>query len=335
MRALLVSGPDQFGMADVPAPRPARGEVLVAIRAAGICGTDLHVASGAFGQFPRIPGHDVCGVVDEVGEGVATTRLGQRVTIDPAACCVRSAPASAGQAVEACWACASGRTHLCDDGTYLGIHVDGAFCDRVAVPALRAVSLPDELSDVAATVLEPVTVALHLKQRIADREGKVLVIGAGPIGLVAGFLLSASGREVTLVEPVEARRQLAEALGLQCLRPSDVTSVRDASVLVEASGHASAGPLLLMAARRGSTIVLIGGATELPGREILTRELEVRAVKGGRGLYDKAIQWAQNSSFDLERLVSHRFAFEDAERAFRETMARPGEIFRSVLLTDA
>lgn len=318
MRALCIVAPGRIETAHLPEPRPGPGEVRVRVTAAGICGTDLHLFEGRFGTLPLIPGHDVAGSIEAVGPGVPPDRVGERVTIDPAGCCLRAAVA-----VDPCPACRRGATHLCDRASYLGISEPGAMAERVVVPAARAVPLPAAVDDPSATALEPVAVGLHLLEQVADRPGAALVIGGGPIGIIAALLLQMDGRAVRLIEPLETRRRLAAAMGVACAAaPESIAGRCPEALLVETSGHPSAGPLIARAVRPGATVVLVGGDTPIPGVLILTRELEIRAAKGGRGLYPEAVQRVASGALAPGRLVSHRFAAAEAARAFEAACDR-------------
>jgi len=327
MRAIVIEKPGLVVVKELPDPMPDRGQVLVRIRAVGLCGTDLHLYQGVFGQFPLIAGHDVAGVIEGVGSGVEPGRVGQRVTIDPAGCCLRAAVP-----VELCPACRRGDTHLCREATYLGMSVPGAMVELIAVPAVRAVPLEKNVSDEMATVLEPVVVALHLKEKIADRPGDALIIGGGPIGIAAGLVLQQDGRRVTLSEPLAIRRALAQRMGIATvITPEEIRSELPVSLIVETSGHPSATATMVQAAQKGATIVLAGGATDIPGIVILTRELEVRAAKGGRGLYPEAIALVAAGRLPVDRFLSHRFPAAKAAEAFALASQRRDEVTRAVI----
>ncbi len=327
MKALEIPEPHRIRVVELPDRPPGRGELRVRLVAGGLCGTDLHIFDGLLGGYPRIPGHDVVGVVDELGQDAEPELLGRRVTVDPAGCCLRAAVP-----VEPCGACRRGATHLCDERTYMGITAPGAFAQYVVAPSARAVPLPDSVDDATATVLEPVAVALHLEEQIADREGSVLVLGAGPIGLVAAALLQRAGRQVTLSEPLPERRETARVWGLTDVRsPENVDGSLAPRVIVEASGHPSAGVTIERAASPGSTIVLVGGATDIPGFLILNLELEVRAAKGGRGLYPEAVDLVRRGVVEPGRLVSHTFSAHDAQEAFSYVTANRSIVSRAVL----
>lgn len=327
MKAIQIDRPGRVSVVEIPRPRPAAGEVLVEISAAGICGTDVHLYQGRFGSLPQIPGHDLCGVIKEAGAGVSPDLVGRRVTIDPAGSCLNS-----GRRQARCDLCGRGRTNLCRHGTYLGMSEPGGMQEYLRVFPERTVELPGTVSDETATVLEPVAVALHLVEKIRDRPGPVLVIGGGPIGIVAALLLMLEKRDVTLSEPLAGRRALARQMGVEAVIPaSAVHAEMDVSVIVETSGHETATDSMLAAAAPGATIVLVGADTEVPALHILTRELEVRAVKGGKGLYAQAVRLAAEGRLAPGRLISHAFPARDAALAFEQSAKQPNEVTRSVL----
>ena len=327
MQAIQITTPGTIDIIEMPQPSQGPGEVTIRITGAGICGTDVHLYSGLFGEFPVIPGHDLAGVIESVGEGVTPEQIGTRVTIDPAACCARSAiPRTP------CAACQRGATNLCEHGSYMGVSATGGMTEYVTVPEARAVPLPDNLADDTATVLEPVVVALHLIEKLKDRPGNALVIGGGAIGIAAGLLLQLDGREVVISEPLESRRQLIRRMAFEKVAaPNEIGHFGPMPIIVETSGHPSAIETITAHAAGGATIVLVGGDTTIPGIVILTRELEVRAVKGGCGLYPEAVRMTAEGQLDLKPLISHRFHARDAARAFRQAADHPGQVMRVFL----
>ncbi|MDI9469831.1 MAG: zinc-dependent alcohol dehydrogenase family protein [Bacillota bacterium] len=217
MLAVYYDGPGKLALRMVPRPEPGPGELLVRIAACGICGTDLHIYSGAPGAAPvvapRILGHEFSGFVETLGPGVTGFRPGKQVTVDPNDNC------------GACPPCRGNLPHFCTAMRGIGTTVDGAFAEYCVVPAKQALPVPDSVSLLAAAMTEPVACCLHGIDRAAIRPGDdVLIIGAGMIGLLMLQLARLSGAVRTVVlEPLAARRQQAEALGatlvLDPLRP--------------------------------------------------------------------------------------------------------------------
>lgn len=284
MKALVIVEKRRAEVVDVPDPEPGSGEVSIAISHVGLCGTDLHVFDGAFGVFPMIPGHDAVGRVTAVSGPEASKLLGRLVTIDPAACCARAA-----LPVPLCPACRRGATNLCDRQSYMGISVPGACAEIVVIPSARAIPLPDGVNPIEATCMEPLTVALHLRERIADTPGDAAIFGAGPIGLAIARILSRE-RRLRVIEPDGARRAFARAEGCSAVFTPEELPLPLPPILIDASGHPSVADTVERHASPSTLIVLVGGPLELSGRTVLTRELQIRAVKGGRGLYPEALE---------------------------------------------
>lgn len=331
MKGIQIREPHHLELVDLPDPEVGPGEVMVRILKAGLCGTDIHLYEGHFGNFPIIPGHDAVGIIEKVGEGVSSKLIGSRVTIDPASCCLRSS-----LPVSLCPACERGDTHLCIHGTYMGISEMGALRELVVVPEKRVIPLPKEIDDISATNLEPVAVALHLLEKISGRSGSALVIGGGPIGIMCALALQEKVETVWLSEPIEKRRTLANDLGVQnIVSPLQLDENFKFKMIIEASGHYTAIDTILKNSMPGSTIILVGGGIDIPGVIILTRELEILAVKGGKGLYPEAISWSILKKINLQLMVSHIFPARKAEEAFYTASQKKSDVTRAALdMTD-
>lgn len=324
MKALAIVERRRAEIIDLPRPEPGPGEVCVAISHVGLCGTDLHVFDGAFGIFPMIPGHDAVGAVSMVGYGVQESLVGSMVALDPSACCTRAALPTA-----PCPACRRGATNLCASQSYMGISAPGACAEYVLIPAARAIAVPSSVGALQATCLEPLAVALHLKERITDTQGAVVIFGAGPIGLAIALVLGRD-RAITLVEPSEGRRAFARGEGCRSvLDPNELPNPLPA-ILIDASGHQSVARIIESRAESSSLIVMVGGPMELSGRTILTRELEIRAVKGGRGLYPESLDLIRHG-LDTSRWTTAVVKLEQAPAFFSEWLRSTERPFRTAL----
>lgn len=205
MRAYRLHGIGDFRMEEVPCPAPKPGEVLVRVKAAGICGSDIPriYQTGTY-HFPTIPGHEFAGVIEETGENVDPEWKGTRVGIFPLIPCYTCGP------------CMDGRYEMCRNYGYLGSRQDGGFAEYAAVPAKNLIALPADVSYEEAAMLEPMAVAVHaIKRAAVSRTDRIVVLGLGTIGLfVLMFLTEAGYKNLSVVGNKEFQRRTAMKLGL-------------------------------------------------------------------------------------------------------------------------
>ena len=230
--AKLAPGPGHVAYADRPDVVAGPGEVVIDLLAAGICGTDLHIEAGEYPSVPPVTmGHEFCGVVAELGDGVDPAWLGARVTSE-------TFYSTCGH----CRWCRSGRPSICAERRSIGTHVDGAFAPRVRVPARNLHRVPDGLSDRAAAICEPLACVCNSLSDPAsvDAGDEVLVIGPGAIGLLAAQVARANGGRVHVRGTAhdEARLELARSLGFETSTADRPFAGEAPDVVVECSGAA-------------------------------------------------------------------------------------------------
>lgn len=205
MKAYRLHGIGDLRLEEVPCPAPKPDEVLVRVKAVGICGSDIPriYQTGTY-HFPTIPGHEFAGLVESVGEDVNPEWKGSRVGVFPLIPCYDCGP------------CRAGQYEMCRSYGYLGSRQDGGFAEYVAVPVKNLIRLPDSVSCEEAAMLEPMSVAVHAIRRIAaHREDRIVVCGLGTIGLfIVMFLLEAGYRNIFAVGNKEFQRRTAVKLGL-------------------------------------------------------------------------------------------------------------------------
>ena len=323
--AKLAPGPGNVGLAERDERIPGPGEVAISVRAAGVCGTDLHIEVDEFASLPPVTmGHEVAGVVAAVGEGVDASWLGARVVCETyfSTCGV-------------CEWCRDGRPNLCPERRSIGSAVDGGFALQVIVPARNLHRIPDWLDEHAAPLAEPLACVCHcLCDLNAVVPGdQVLVTGAGPIGLLAAQVARAFGGEVLVTGLAHDTTRLAaaRALGFDTEVADDPKAFTrfeprlGADVVVECSGSAGGATACLETARRGGRYVQIG----VFGRQVtvpldLVFEKELVVTSGFASTprsWRRAVSLIERRSVELKPLVSDVVPLTEWERAFADLRA--------------
>lgn len=325
MQAAYFAGPRRLQVRPVPVPSPGPGEVLVQVRACGLCGSDLHQFEGRWEQPPFVPGHEIAGVVSARGEGVDRWQPGDRVCVEPFLYC--------GQ----CRYCLAGRYLHCPKMGFLTLTADGGFAEYVTCPAYGLYRLPEALDFEAGALAEPLAVAVHAA-RVAGvgAADEVLVLGAGTIGLLSAAVARAFGsRRVALSarHPFQARAAgdlgLLEVLSADpALLAAQVAALFPAgpSVVLETVGSAhgtfqQAVDLAGVLAR----VALVGGNTgpvdsfdfgPLSAKELTVYGSGAYAQLGTRRDFDLALDLLADEPDRYARLITHRFDLPDVQEAF-------------------
>jgi L-iditol 2-dehydrogenase len=318
MRAAVLREPGDVVLEERPIPQPGPGEVLVRVRAVGVCGSDTHYYEhGRIGRFvveaPLVLGHEAAGEVTDLGPGVTRLVVGERVSIEP------------GVPDLTCGQCLAGRYNLCPSMRFFGTPpVDGAFAEYVVVHEAFAHPVPSSVGDDAAALLEPLSVGIWacMKARVTAGS-RVLITGAGPIGLVSVQAALAFGATEVVVSDVNpVRLALAKELGATTVLDARETSVtaldRPPEVLLECSGHPPAIGQAIRALDRAGRAVLVGmGGDEImvPLSVIQEREIELTGTLRYAGTWPRAIALIASGRIDLDRLVTGTYRLEQAEQA--------------------
>lgn len=324
MKAAVLYGPGDIRYVDVDDPRPGPGEVLVRVRYASVCGSDVHrVMGGSAYYYPLIPGHEFA------GEVVGGASSGRRVTVIPLVPCRR------------CEYCATGSYNLCDDYSYLGSRRDGGFAEYVAVPAENLLPLPDAVSFEEGATVEAAGGALHVVRTAGIRPGAtVAVFGAGPIGLCAlQWALIGGADQVIVVDPMASKLELARELGASAVvdpregsaseAVRELTDGRGVDVALELSGTPAGQRESLASLRKRGTAVFYGISHQglpLPDEvvdRILRYELSLRGAWNADFSPTRTNDWRMALHFiasgrlRTRPLISHRFPLSDVAEVFR------------------
>lgn len=313
MRALQLVAPGQHRVVDLPDPSPGPDDIVVDVKASGICGTDLRIVAGDYGHtsFPLVIGHEFGGTVRAVGENVTAFAPGDLVGADPNVYCGR------------CEWCRRRAVNLCADLTAIGVTRTGALAEQVSVPARLAVRLPASLDAETAALIEPLSCVLHAMDRgdvLADRS--MLVYGAGAIGLMVLITALAKGLTVMVAEPHDRRRDRALALGAAAA-VEDVAALGAGAAfdyVLDASGSTAAIADGLSRLRPRGTLIQMGvapTAATLPFSPYHLYEKEWRIVGSNSvaDCYQAAAGLMPRIAEKMRSLVTHRLDLEDFAEA--------------------
>jgi D-arabinitol dehydrogenase (NADP+) len=326
MRASVITKPYTLETQELVAPNVGPGEVRVRVAAAGVCGTDLHLYGGHFDPvFPLVPGHEIAGIVDQVGAGVLDVLEGDRVALDPVITC------------GTCHHCQRGMRHHCTRFQALGVTRGGGFAEYVIAPAANVYNVGSMDLEVAAFAEPLGCVAWGIKRLKPEPATKALLFGAGPIGLLLMQALLVSGlSEVTVVEPNLERRNLAVQLGAKlAIEPHAelTTQLRDLEpygfdVVTEATGAPKVISQLPQYATPGGKILYYGVApddakVEISPYEVFRRDLTILGSFSLLGTLPMALEWLASGRVKVKPIISHRLPIEDLKLAL-EYKDHPG-----------
>ena len=318
MKAAFCPAKETVEVREVEAPAPGPGEVLVRVRACGICGSDLHFYHGELPSPPHIsPGHEFSGEVAALGEGVTGFETGQRVVVEPIRSC------------RTCAYCNTGRYHLCAKRALLGTFAPGGLAELVSVPAYTLYPLPDDLDFELGALTEPLAVAVHGLHiaRFAPGE-RVLVLGCGTIGLLTVLAARAAGAgEVLATYRHEHQREAALAMGAaRALKDGGNERIEEpVDVVVETVGGAA--PTLSQAlgiVRAGGRISVLGLFTQPAQINALGLMLKEVLMVGGitycrpgeQSDFDVALGILRRYPEQARAIITHRFPLEEVSQAF-------------------
>lgn len=291
---------------------PGLGELRVKVEASGLCGTDLHIASGEYPfANPGVTlGHEFSGTVVGVGEGVDAFSEGDRIVVDPNIPC------------RVCRYCHDSRPHLCENPEAIGVTRSGGLADFALLPAPQAYRVPAGLPAEAAALTEPLACALHAVDLGGLRPGeRALVLGAGPIGILCSMLLVAAGAsEVLVSEPNPHRRERIRRLGAEPLDPESVSETM-AERVFECVGRPEPMRAAVEAARSGGTVMWVGVAppdaeVAVKPYDVFSRELTIRGSYTNPYVMDRALALLASGRLDWQTIVTHRFALENFGEAW-------------------
>lgn len=337
MKQAVMTAPGQIEFRQVEAPVAGAGEVILATKRIGVCGSDIHVYHGLhpYTGYPVVQGHEVSGVVAGVGAGVEGIAVGDKMTFIPQVVCGE------------CYPCTHGMDNICESLKVMGFQTDGAGQEYFALPAEKVFRLPGDMPLDYGAFVEPVSVAVHAVRRGGGAAGKqVLVLGGGTIGNLVAQVAKAEGAAAVMITDVSdyklgkardcgidyaintAREDLNEAV-LKHFGPAR------ADLILECVGAQATATEAVAVARKGTPIVIVGVFGRKPEVDlglVQDRELSlIGTLMYQKPDYERAIELIESGQIRIEPLITHRFAFEDYLDAYHAIEESGGEYMKVMI----
>jgi 2-desacetyl-2-hydroxyethyl bacteriochlorophyllide A dehydrogenase len=307
MKAAFIESPGQIVLKDIPVPVAKESEVLIEVRASGICGTDIHIFHGEYlGSYPVIPGHEFSGIVKGIGAKVTRFKVGDRVAVEPNIAC------------DNCPACLSNRQNFCENWKGVGVTLPGGMAEYVAVPEKAAFDI-GALPFGSGAFVEPLSCVLHGVQRVAFAlADRVLILGAGPIGTLLLKAIALEGASaIDVVDKNEARLALAKKSGAAAVFSSfDSLAAEAYDVVVDATGVPAVMERTLAFARKGGSVLLFGvppakSRISLDAFAIFQKGLTILSSYTSVRNSIQAVRLLETGRIDVSSLVSHELPLKD------------------------
>ncbi|MEG6584360.1 zinc-binding dehydrogenase [Dendrosporobacter sp. 1207_IL3150] len=332
MQALVKTAPDKIEFKMVAIPHCGPRDVLIRVKAAALCGTDLHIcdwnswAQGANIKLPLILGHECCGDVEAIGSDITTVKVGDKVASETHIPCGR------------CYQCFNGQQHICSNLKLFGIHMNGCFAEYAIIPEIGARKIPTAIPYELGAVMEPLGTALRAVHEAKVSGANVVVIGCGPIGLFAVASAAALGAAtITATDISESRLETARRMGAQVTLnalQADIPKVimekisAGVDVIIEASGNAQAYEQSFHFLRKGGRMVLIGLPSKSVnlnlGKDVVFKEAEIIGIHG-RKMFET---WTQMENLlaagklNIKPAITHEFPLDQWQQGI--ALARDG-----------
>ncbi|MBP1963191.1 zinc-binding alcohol dehydrogenase family protein [Paenibacillus aceris] len=335
MKTIVCDKPNEFIWKQKSKTLKKQGEALVQIRRIGICGTDYHAFRGeqAYFEYPRVLGHELAGVIEEVEDNEYDFKVGDQVSIIPYMYC------------GSCIACRNGKTNCCTDMKVLGVHIDGGMQEYMSVP-LSALIKTNELSLDQSVILEPIAIGAHAVRRAEIREGEtVAVLGAGPIGLGVMAIAKGRGAKVIAMDVNESRLEFCRSWAnvdstvnvmnqpyetLLQLTGGDLPTV-----VLDATGNVRSMTDAFRYVSHGGRLVYVGlvkSDITFSDPEFHKKELTLlssrNATKEDFGVVMDAIQ---SGAVDASRFITHRSSFETMIDGFESWLRPESKVIKAIV----
>ena len=340
MKEVVITGPKQYEIREVPVPKPGDGEVLIQMKAAGVCGSDVHqfLGENPNAVFPRVPGHENAGVIVEVGKDVKNVKVGDHVVVDLVVACGE------------CPQCKKGRRNVCRTVKARGSAIDGGWREYFAVPEHEVFLLPEDMPFKDAALIEPFAIGGHCTTRAGIQGGEsVLVLGSGTIGAVILQTLKLKGCRVICADINDASLARAKEYGADAIVNTKTENLKDAvqkftdgagvDVIFDSACYPGSLTAVLEMGipANGATIVPMGFCTAQEGitqAMINTRELSIIGTRMSCNQFQPTIERFAKHEYQLDGMVSHYIPFSQVGQVFENIIHPPKDMKKMVIVFD-
>ena len=336
MKALVLESAYQLNLKEVPVPDTPPGYAKVRILAVSVCGSDIHAYKGnsLLLTYPRVLGHELCGIVEELNGPSDQIKVGDKVSVFPYLACGH------------CVACRQGRENCCTSLKVLGVHVEGGMARYVSVPSDALVKVPQDMDPKVAALLEPLSVSTHAVRRGQVAAGdQVLVLGAGPIGLGVAEAARVTGADVRIADISQARRDFVrERFGYQAMDPSDPdfheqlqewTHGDYPGKVIDSTGNKASNSTAINYLAAAGSLIFVGLQSDTLGLSDPAFHIREATVYASRVAQKKDFEFVLNQVLSggirADRMITDLTDLEHSKEAFESWVARGGEVFKGII----
>ena len=339
MKTVLLQAPGEIGLGEAEVPQRLANEVLIKVRSAGICGSDIGAFKGTnpLVTYPRIIGHEIAGEVIEVGAEEGDFKVGDRVIIEPYVYCGH------------CYPCSIGHTNCCENLTVRGVHIDGGMAEIISHPRHLLHKVPANIAWHLVPMAEPLVISIHAIKQGETRSGEhVLITGAGQIGLLAAQYALSIGAIPIVLDPVDERLTLAKTLGVvHTINPlqqnvleeiKTITKGRMVEVVIEASGAEPAIRGAIDYVCFAGRIVLVGWPKNdiaLPTGLFTKKELTIRGSRNSVGDFPESLRLIAEGKINVAALLTKTVTMDETPATVVDIAAHPERYLKVTCVFEA
>ncbi|MBV9489569.1 MAG: zinc-binding alcohol dehydrogenase family protein [Verrucomicrobia bacterium] len=335
MKAAIFDAPHRMHVGHWGQPALEPADVLISVRAAGICAGDLHIYSGKspYAKYPIVGGHEVCGEIAATGSNVTGLETGQLVVVEPFVSCGR------------CYPCRIGKPNCCANLRIIGVHQAGGYAEFVVAPATHVHLVPAGVPPLWASFAEPLTIAIHACRRAELRAGEgVFILGCGPIGLALIEVALARGAQVFAADVLDSRLETARTLGAEVLKSDErllervlaQTNDEGAPVVVEATGNPRALEMAADLVAAGGRIVVVGLVpkgvkVQFSGLDFTRKEMTILGSRTETTCFPEALQLLASGKIRYPRFATE-FELWSAPEVFARLEHDPASVHKGIFV---